>query len=139
MGAMETIEIPPLSDELSAMKDEGNEYFRSGEDGLDDWLAELDANEGEFVLAMAQTLTWTWVEHELAAARRERHAGEGRRRVRPPPRCPEAGEGRDGEHTAGVVGRHEDGGVEPRSRGVVEEPVGLEGEGAGDGVVHGDA
>ena len=34
---------------------------------------------------------------------------------------------------------HEDGGVEPRSRGVVEEPVGLEGEGAGDGVVHGDA
>tara|TARA_B110000305_G_scaffold69262_1_gene77798 strand:- start:2664 stop:4205 length:1542 start_codon:yes stop_codon:yes gene_type:complete len=31
MGVAETIEIPPLSDELSAMKDEGNEYFRSGE------------------------------------------------------------------------------------------------------------
>ena len=31
MGVAETIEIPPLSNELSAMKDEGNEYFRSGE------------------------------------------------------------------------------------------------------------
>jgi hypothetical protein len=42
------------------------EYFTSGEQGLGTWLDELEPREREFVVAMAQTLTWTWVEHELA-------------------------------------------------------------------------
>ncbi|HVI03282.1 MAG TPA: hypothetical protein VM869_31515 [Enhygromyxa sp.] len=42
------------------------QYFTSGELGLAAWLEGLHPRDRVFVLAMAQTLTWTWVEHELA-------------------------------------------------------------------------
>lgn len=42
------------------------QYFTSGEAGLGPWLAGLDPRDRDFVLALAQTLTWAWVEHELA-------------------------------------------------------------------------
>jgi hypothetical protein len=41
-------------------------YFSSGEGELEAWLATLDPRDRVFVQAMAQTLLWAWVEHELA-------------------------------------------------------------------------
>lgn len=42
------------------------QYFSSGENGLEAWLDGLPARDRVFVMAMAQTLTWAWVEHELS-------------------------------------------------------------------------
>jgi hypothetical protein len=41
------------------------QYFKSGEQGLEPWLESLHPRDRVFVLAMAQTLAWAWVEHEV--------------------------------------------------------------------------
>lgn len=61
------LEVPPV-DAALWFAARYPEYFTSGEqDGLQRWLDGLEARDRVFVLAMAQTLTWTWVEHELAS------------------------------------------------------------------------
>lgn len=41
------------------------QYFTSGETELAAWLEQLPERDRVFVLAMAQTLAWAWVDHEL--------------------------------------------------------------------------
>ncbi|MCA9701149.1 MAG: hypothetical protein KC431_26740, partial [Myxococcales bacterium] len=57
------LEAPPLEAALWFV-DRYPGYFLGGETGLGSWLQTIDAPEREFVLAMAQTLTWSWIEHE---------------------------------------------------------------------------
>ncbi|MFO7568061.1 MAG: hypothetical protein R6X02_35795 [Enhygromyxa sp.] len=59
------LEVPPVDAALWFVA-RYPQYFNSGEAGLEAWLDGLDARDRVFVLAMAQTLTWAWVEHELA-------------------------------------------------------------------------
>jgi hypothetical protein len=59
------LEVPPVDAALWFVA-RYPQYFTSGETGLGSWLEQLDPRDREFVLAMAQTLTWAWVEHELA-------------------------------------------------------------------------
>lgn len=58
------LDVPPVDAALWFV-DRYPQYFTSGEDGFEAWLASLDARDREFVLAMGQTLAWAWVEHEL--------------------------------------------------------------------------
>lgn len=60
------LEVPPV-DAALWFAARYPQYFTSGEHGLQTWLDGLDPRDRVFVLAMAQTLTWAWVEHELAS------------------------------------------------------------------------
>ncbi|HLT40700.1 MAG TPA: hypothetical protein VK034_30700 [Enhygromyxa sp.] len=60
------LEVPPV-DAALWFAARYPQYFMSGETGLRSWLDGLDPRDRLFVLAMAQTLTWAWVEHELDA------------------------------------------------------------------------
>lgn len=58
------LDVPPVDAALWFV-DTFPDYVTRGEDGLEPWLEGLDPRDRRFVLAMAQTLTWAWVEHEL--------------------------------------------------------------------------
>ena len=60
------LEVPPVDAALWFV-DRYPRYFTSGEDGLEPWLATLDPRDRDFVVAMAQTLTWAWVAQERRA------------------------------------------------------------------------
>lgn len=59
------IDVPPV-DAALWFAARYPQYFTSGEKGLEAWLDGLDVRDRVFVVAMAQTLTWAWVEHELS-------------------------------------------------------------------------
>jgi hypothetical protein len=59
------IDVPPV-DAALWFAARYPQYFTSGEAELEPWLEGLPARDRVFVQAMAQTLAWTWVEHELS-------------------------------------------------------------------------